>query len=102
MVIFEAAVCVARAQGFPNALTMPFLFRTKPITEEASRKTEKQAAVSIMKHIWCISPKADPQFMMSSEDTCKSRGKKRKEKKSVGIIIPLDMKKMPILLPIRW
>lgn len=41
--------------------------------------------------------------MMSSEDTCKWRGGgERKEKKSVGIIIPQDMKKMPILLAIRW
>lgn len=53
-----------------------------------------------MKHIWCISPKADAQFMMSGEDTCKWREKKKK--KSVGIIIPPDMKKMSILLPIRW
>lgn len=40
--------------------------------------------------------------MMSSEDTCKSWGEKKKREKSVGIIIPQDMKKMSILLPIRW
>lgn len=38
--------------------------------------------------------------MMSSEDTCKWW--EEKKKKSVGIIVPRDMKKMSILLPIRW
>lgn len=30
-----------------------------------------------MKHIWHISLKADTQFMMSSDDTCKRGGEKK-------------------------
>lgn len=49
----------------------------------------KQAAVSIMRRVCCISPKAGASFMMSSEDVI---SKLRKKKNSRGIINPSSMR----------